>query len=243
MPDQKRYVRPPITEAVIELRFGETLSARDMERAQEKFKRQFVTVEERMNVELSIQGQKVTHTASPAGYKLTAKNAADVILITPNTLCTVRLAPYESWDALIELAKEHFDILVKVLGRKSVVRIGARFLNRFDVPNHLIVGADISEFLLLGISLPDSIGKTVGPYSLAVNTVHDNTGAKLLVQSAITVPALIDHTSITLDTDAFWDFDIPQRIDDMWAKAEALRAAKNSVFENSITDKLRELFK
>lgn len=174
MTDKKHYARPPITEAIIELRFSENLSAREMERAKEKFKSQFVTVEEKKNVEFSIHGEKVTHTTSPAGYKLTAKNAVDVILINPNGFSTARLAPYESWDVLIASTKENFAQFTKIIGRKNLARIGARFRNRFDIPNDQITGVDINEFLLLGISLPDVISKTIGPYSLAVNAVHDD---------------------------------------------------------------------
>jgi uncharacterized protein (TIGR04255 family) len=76
-----------------------------------------------------------------------------------------------------------------------------------------------------------------------VGAIHVETGAKLTIQSGVLqTPALIDHTSFTLDTDAYWDADIPQRIEDMWSKADILRDAKNSVFENSITDKVRALF-
>jgi uncharacterized protein (TIGR04255 family) len=243
MLDQKRYARPPITEAVIELKFSDNLGPREMERLRDRFKYEFVTVEDRSFIEFSIHAENVSHNASPAGYKMTARNAVDVILINSNSLCTVRLAPYETWENLLAAARSNFVLFTKILGHKQVVRIGVRFLNRFDIPNRLIQGIDITEFLMLGIALPDVVGKSIGPYSLAVNTVHDATGAKLLIQSAIVPPALIDHTSITLDTDAFWDSDIPQRTEDMWEKTATLRIAKNAVFENSITDKLRELFK
>ena len=240
---QKQYTRPPITEAVIELRFGETLSLRDLDRVQQKFKRQFPTVEEQKRIEFSVEDNKVTHNATPAGYKMTAESAVDVLLVNPNSLCTVRLAPYEGWDVLVGSAADHFALFTRVVGRKNMIRVGTRFINRFDIPNELIKGVDLTEFLLFGIALPLGIGKTIGPYSLAANTVHDQTGVKLLVQSAVVAPALLDHTSITLDTDAFLDSDIPQKLDEMWAAVARLRVAKNAVFESSITEKLRELFK
>jgi uncharacterized protein (TIGR04255 family) len=242
MPDQKRYARPPITEAVIELKFNETLDTREMERVREKFKSTFVTVEERKDIEVSFDADKIFHKATPAGFKMTARNAVDVVMINTTSLGTIRLAPYESWDDLIKAAIENFSQFTKVLGRKKIVRIGARFVNRFDIPNAMMQGQKINELLRLGISLSDEISEVIGPYSLVVNAADRRTGAKLLIQSAVTTPALIDHTSITLDTDAYLDTDIPQRLDEMWERVAILRDAKNSVFENSITDKLRELF-
>jgi uncharacterized protein (TIGR04255 family) len=243
MPDPRRYPRPPITEAVIELRFEGALSAREMTRARDKFKREFPTIEERKTVEIQILPSDVKHIATPAGFKMTAKNAVDVFLINPSTVGTSRLAPYETWEALIQQARENFDVFTKLLGRKKITRIGARYLNRFDIPNKMIVGRELTEFLRLGISVPNEIAKVTGAFSLAINAFEVSTGSKLLIQSAIVPPALLDHTSITLDVDAFLDEEIPQRIDEMWDKASVLRTAKNSVFEHSITDKLRELFR
>jgi uncharacterized protein (TIGR04255 family) len=214
-----------------------------MERLSERFKRDFPTIEERKMIHIDFGTERIAHTDTLAGYKMTAKNAVDVVLITENTLCTSRYAPYESWEALIGAAQQNFDVFIKIAGRRHVARIGTRFVNRFDFPNSMIQGKELSDFLRIGISIPEEITNTIGPYSLAVNTIENSTGAKILIQSAvIQPPALLDHTSITLDIDAFWDTEIPQRIEEMWNKTAILRDAKNSVFENSITDKLRELF-
>jgi uncharacterized protein (TIGR04255 family) len=241
--EQKRYARPPITEAVIELRFEDSLTLRDMERVRDRFKSEFPTVESRQNIQVSIDKGKIQHKSSPAGFKMTAKNAVDLVLITPDFFITSRLAPYETWNHLLEHAKSNFEMFTKVLGRKIVKRIGTRFVNRIDIPNSILKGRPLNEFILLGISLSAEIATDIGGFSIVVNTVQRDTGAKLTIRSSLVDPALIDHTSITLDTDAYWDTDIPMRIDEMWAKTDMLRIAKNSVFENSMTDKTRELFK
>jgi uncharacterized protein (TIGR04255 family) len=245
MADQERYPRAPIVQAIIDLRFDEALDPREMIRARDRFKRDFPTIEEIKTVQFEIQPKEsqVKQTVTPAGFKMIAKNAVDLLLINLSSVGTVRLAPYESWDALIQNAKENFEVFTKVLGRKKVIRIGARYINRFDIPDEQIMGKELTEFLRLGISLPDEISKKTGPYSLAINAIEVGTGTKLLLQSAIQTPALLDHTSISLDVDAFFEQEIPQRIEEMWEKAAVLRRAKNSVFENSITDKLRELFR
>jgi uncharacterized protein (TIGR04255 family) len=105
------------------------------------------------------------------------------------------------------------------------------------------VGQELTEFLRLGISIPNEIAAVTGSFSLAINAIEINTSAKLLIQSAVLPPALLDHASISLDIDAFLDTEIPQRIDEMWERTAILRKAKNSAFEQSITDKLRELFR
>lgn len=239
----KHYSRPPITEAVLELRFEEPIDARDLERLRDRFKSRYAKVEEIQSIEVLFDaGGKVDQRVLPAGFKLFDKDAVDVLMLNAGALGTIRLAPYDTWDALKEKAKGNFEIFTKVLGRRKVSRIGTRFLNRIDIPNTMLEGTKLNDYFRSGIALAPEIGRVIGGFSLAVNTIHGETGAKLTIQSGIVAPALLDHTSISLDTDAYWDMDIPLRIEEMWARTDILRDAKNSVFENSITDKLRELF-
>jgi uncharacterized protein (TIGR04255 family) len=213
-----------------------------MERLRERFKKEYPTLEESRLIEVQIHEGKVAQTDALAGYKLTGASGADLVLINSNGLATVRLPPYDKWETLLASAQANFETFTKIVGRKTAVRIGVRFVNRIDMPDAVIRGSELSNFFRLGISLPDEIGTAIGAYSLAVTTRDENTGAKLLIQSAIAPPAMLEHTSITLDIDAFWDAEIPQRIDQMWQKTDILRTAKNCAFENSITDKVRELF-
>ena len=195
-----------------------------------------------MAVEVRFEAGNLQQTATPSGYKMTAKSAVDVVLVSPSTLLTSRLAPYESWEVLLDSAKENFEKLTKLLGRQKVIRIGARFINRIDIPNNMLKQYQLHDFLRLRVPLDTDLTEDTGSYSIAVNAVHRETGVKLLVQTATVNPVLLDCTSVMLDIDAFLDSQIPQRFEDMWAKTELLRVAKNSIFEASITDKARELF-
>jgi uncharacterized protein (TIGR04255 family) len=238
----RHYNRPPIVEAVIDLKFEGALSEREFERLRDQFKREYLTVEERKNISVQIHADKVASVVSPAGFKMTAQNAVDVVLINLDSIGSVRLAPYERWENLATKAKENFQTFTKVVGRKTIVRIGVRFINRIDIPNSEIEGRPFSDFIKVGVSIPMDVSNVLGSYSLAANGIEVSTGAKIVVQSATVPPALISHTSILLDIDAYWDHDISGRLDEMWASTDVLRNAKNAVFEQCITDEVRELF-
>jgi uncharacterized protein (TIGR04255 family) len=246
MAESRHYARPPITEAVIELRFEGVLSARDMERVRDRFKSRYTTIEQIQMLEVMF-GE--AGTAAPklvaAGFKMTDKNAVNILMLKPVSFGTIRLAPYETWDKLISRAKENWELFEKALNtKKRVVRIGARFINRIDIPTALFSSMSIEEFFPTHIRLGTDIASDMGNFSFQVAALHAGTGVKLTIQSGVLEQAaLLEHTSISLDTDAYWDVDIPLRIDDMWARADKLREAKNSVFENSISDRLRDLFK
>ena len=240
--EQKRYARPPITEAVLELRSDRPLTGRDLERCRDRLKRQYETIEEISDVEFIVKdGNKFSHKTTPSGYKMTARNAVDVVMLAPLSLATVRLAPYQSWEELLELAKVNFETVTKIVGRQNTARIGARFVNRIDIPNERLAGLKSNDFIVCGVFIPGEAAGAMAAYFFNAHTLRQD-GIKLVIQSGIANPVLIDHTSILLDIDASFESEIPSRIDEMWEKTELLRTAKNSVFESNITDRCRELF-
>jgi uncharacterized protein (TIGR04255 family) len=244
MVSKKGYARAPIVEAVFEARFSETLSEREMERSRDHFKSKYPNVEDRSNIKIEVKPNNiVSSNATIAGYQMTAKNAVDVVLIQSASIGSIRRAPYTTWDELIDVARNNYDAFIKIVGRKTVTRIGARFINRFDIPTEEIEGGDVVDWICTSVVLPDKLAKTIGPYSLAVNFVHLDTGVNVLVQSGIVAPALLKHVSINLDIDAYIDSDIPVHREKLWDIAPRLREAKNSVFESLITGKLRERFR
>jgi uncharacterized protein (TIGR04255 family) len=224
--ERKRYPRPPITEAVIELRSDRALTGRDLERCRDRFKRQYEKVEDINEVEVLFQDNKISHSAVASGYKMTARNAVDVLMLNPVSLATVRLAPYQSWEDLLQSAKENLETVTKIVGRQNFVRIGARFVNRIDIPNDRLVDRKSTDFIVSGVDIPVEASGTLTAYFFNAHTVRKD-GVKLVIQSGLANPVLLDHTSILLDIDAFIDAEIPTRIDEMWDKTQLLRMAKS----------------
>jgi uncharacterized protein (TIGR04255 family) len=176
------------------------------------------------------------------GYKQTAPNGCDLVIIQMANFDSIRLAPYQGWETFIQTARDNFDEFTKVVGRLQVVRLATRFLNRIDIPMKVVEGRDLTVFTKLGVALPEALSNGVGPYSLAVNFVEPNTGVKILLQSGLVSPPLLEHVSLSIDIDAYIDADLPARIDAVWELSEKLREAKNAVFEGIITDEARKLF-
>jgi uncharacterized protein (TIGR04255 family) len=243
MAESRHYTRPPIAEAVLELRFDDLLSSRDLERLRDRFKSTYATIEQIQEIDVLFEGSQVQPKVREAGFKMTDRNAVDVIMVRPISFGTIRLAPYENWEQLSGRAKENWDLFTKVVGRKKVNRIGTRFINRIDIPNQLLSGRNVPDLFRTIVKVAPEIGSAVFNFAFSVNMIHKATGAILTIQSTIVQPpALLEHTSVAFDTDAFWEGEMPLRVDEMWAKADILRDVKNDVFENSISDKLRELF-
>ncbi len=120
------------------------------------------------------------------GFKLTASNAVDVLLINLQSFGTARLAPYLGWEHLIDLSKRNFEGLVKVVGVRQATRVASRYINRIDIPLKILKDDNPASFLNIGIRLPTDITDTnAGPFSLATNFIEKNSGAKFWRKSAL----------------------------------------------------------
>jgi uncharacterized protein (TIGR04255 family) len=243
MSDKKpKYSRPPIVEAVFEFRFAELLSARDLDRIRDRLKSRYPAIQERRNIGVQVQENgKVETTSNVDGYQMAAADARSLVLYQTNAFGTVRPAPYENWEHLMGEAKENYETFEKVLGRKTFTRISSRFINRIDIPNAAIADRNFAAWLNVGVRLPEPFTGDEKNFTFACNFPHKATGLGVVLQGGSVEPALLDCTSILLDIDVYQESDIGQHKDFLWETADRLRLAKNSVFEATITDKLREL--
>jgi uncharacterized protein (TIGR04255 family) len=243
--DRARYARPPATEAIVELRFEEALSDRDLERCRDRFKKDYPKVEEISEVTVQLQpGGKASQTATRSGVKLTAASAQDVLMLTRHTIGTIRLAPYTSWDILIAQTRQNNEVLEKLVGRKRIARVGTRFINRVDIPLKSFNNTrGWVDFITVRPMLPAPLEIPVDAYYMNVQAALPGSPAKTLIQAGPLNPVLLDHQSFQLDIDVYFEGEIPQRLEDMWALVGSLRQIKNTVFESCVTDQAREFFK
>ena len=126
-----RYLRPPITEAVVELRFGSAISQAAMAKFLGAVAKEYPTAEQ--TYEVSVQVRVVEAGKNPdikplpnfSGYKITSHGATDAILLGPNRIATVRLAPYCGWDVFLEKVNSNYRHLRKITGYRNFIRARA----------------------------------------------------------------------------------------------------------------------
>lgn len=235
------YKRAPITEAVFALQFRETIKLRELERIGDRLKRRYPKVDERINVEFRIAGGKGDLRQEKSGFQLGSANAVDMVILDGNSLTTSRLAPYDSWEGLLRRARENFEDLLHV-SRPVVSRLGARFINRIDIPNREVLGEDPGKFFNGMVHLPPGLVSSAISLHWQATVFEAETGVQANVAFATQHPSpLLDHSSFNIDIDVYQHDSIPLRHEDMWSLAAKLRAAKNNLFEGLITDEVRKL--
>jgi uncharacterized protein (TIGR04255 family) len=241
------YARPPITEAVIEVRFGSGAEPRMLTRFLRSVARQYPTAEQtyEISAQIRIAGAGTDPEVRPeqkfTGYKLTGEDAADLILLGFDKISAIRMAPYYGWENFAEKFKKNYEILRKICGHRSIVRVATRYVNRLDIPADSGVRIRTEDYLLLEPRVPNIIPQVNHFFSSFTGIVSEIEG-QVNINSGTVISPLIDHVSLLLDIDLFKEQNLPQRDGDMWGLLTSLRERKNILFEAFVTDRARELF-
>lgn len=242
------YKKPPITEAVIEIRFGSAIAPDRMARFVREIKSMYPAAER--NYEVNVQLGAPDKGDEPSakvnkklvGYKLMAKSQIDIILITADRLATLRMAPYCGWSEFLERAKDNFSILKKCAGYRSFTRCSTRYINRIDIPrDNSSKAIDLTQYVHLDPQM-GHIFPTVHNFNMQVVGSVPEIGGRAIINAGIVNSPLIDHVSLLLDIDLYKDSDLPQKEPDFWDIMETIHIQKNRLFEAFLTKNARELF-
>ena len=243
---EQPYKRPPITEAIIEIRFATAIDADAIAKSGASFRQFYPTEQIVKNVAVGVQ---VRDNDAPRaqineenGHRRSSVDLTELMLIWPFTFVISQLAPYPGWEEFFARFVRDWTLWKKAVGYRKISRIGVRYINRIDIP--LVADNPIieeTEFLDVYPHLPEALGATFGYGVQAVLAIRD-IGCKLVLNSSVVPSSLLNHASFMLDQDIAKEVDLPQRDEHLYELLERIRVKKNSAFESCITDRARELF-
>jgi len=237
-----QYKRPPITEAVIELRFDGKIDRDLIDKLQGRLstKYPFSMGGKVWNVEIGDAPPKIRQEFQ--GYRMTAVDGTGIVVISPSLISTSRLAPYSGWEQMIESAKENWSSWKKIIGYRRLIRVGLRYVNRIDIPNPENAPVHINKYLNLRPEVPVFGFSPIENFVMNVSIPVGNEELKLILNAGSTPSPLVKTVSFLLDIDLSRDSNLPQIDTDIWSLVDRMRPYKNSVFEGCITDEARGLF-
>lgn len=252
---QMHYARPPITEAVVEVRFSDLLNVSDIEKINTNLKNSYeidttvASYEMRFDLPPNLEQKATAGIASQStGKRLTSQDQTEILIIWPNAFIVSQLAPYPGWDEFVGRFQRDWMGLKRTIGFKKVARLGLRFVNRLDVPmtsDSKVFGdallVEESEYLHIFPNLPDALGPTTS-YGIEAQFPPDSDRLRATIRSASVSSPLLDHASFSLDIDVFTDGAVPQNDGEILRFLGRMRDKKNATFEACVSDKARELF-
>lgn len=240
----KIYQHPPITEAVIELRTGSSVSTKDQEKFMRRLIKDYPHSEPRNNVEVRIDPPTggVTVSNRQQGFCLRSEDQADIITFHDRAMAVARLAPYLGWEALYDHARTAWNHWKRFIISGTVNRVGVRYINRIDIPLGDQDELRLEEYLKFYPLVPQ-IGTLPMMAYLAQVTKPTANPLWIATITSTKVPSpLVNTLSLLLDIDLFRTEEIPIRDEKLWDMVNEARDIKNTVFASCITPKTEKLF-
>ena len=237
-----QYKRAPITEAVIEIRVEQPLARPELERLVQRFRDEYASSEDFIAYEVRVNPaeRRADFEEQSRGYKLSSADRADVLVVAPTHLACSRLAPYTGWETFRRRAETHWRAWKRIIGYRKISRIGVRFMNRIDIPAARGEPVQIQSYLRV---YPRARAmKRMQSYAMQMEGPLEGDNCRVVINSSSVPSPLVDHISFVLDIDISRQADVPQKDDVIWELIDRIRGYKNQIFEDSITDKARELF-
>lgn len=238
------YKRPPIFEAVIELRTMQSITIDKIERLRDKFFESYpLPVQNLQGFEANVAGGQIQIALPFNGFKMTGSNGDEVAIVGPQVFSISQLAPYCGWERFVARFMRDKAIWNRHVNSK-ISRIGLRFVNRIDVPANEDETVEVEKYLNVYASLPTKLLQGRRDYLVRLSSKIGEGSAldwDLTLTVAKVPPALIGHQSFQLDIDVAFNGEI-SRVENVLELVSVGRQLKNRVFEQCITDSSRELF-
>ena len=201
------YARPPITEAVIEIRVSlpsevtlETLAAvHDSVRATYPARRNRYHVEGLIEGYAGGEGVSAQARQSQIGFQCLSSDGRQIALFGLSQFSFSRLAPYEGWEPFKAETQRLWGMYRAATRPTAINRVGVRYINRLDLP---LPFGDFNEFLRTVPEVAPDLPQGLSAYFMRLEIPHDEAQALLVINQALVPSEDTDVASVILDLDA-----------------------------------------
>jgi uncharacterized protein (TIGR04255 family) len=234
----KKLVNPPIKEAIISISFTGvevTRLSEFCELVKNDYPKQKGMYELKAifeNEELSSEGAKLV------GHQVLSNEEKQLITLRVNTFSFHRIEPYNSWEELKEESEKYFVLFNTLFPNLEITEIGTRYINALKLEMNEDEG--FSKYLKLLPQLPDELPKAVDSYFLQIRIPKPEQGLSSVITQYFNQTDTPNTVEIILDIHTFKK--IENNNADIWNSLELLRAFKNDIFFNSITEVTKTLY-
>ncbi|MCK6514910.1 TIGR04255 family protein [Myxococcota bacterium] len=241
------YPRPPIAEALIHFRFSEEVSgAQLVTMIQEALGDQYAGQRRQEGRRAPQDSTNSSQTAPPPrdGLNLTFLASEDGLRVVgcgDGSLSVHVLAPYPGWAILLEQATAVV-LAAAPLIESGLDHIAVRYIDRIVLP--MEESSSFNDYLKTFPSKPDRMPEGLLGFHYVTHSrdPDDGTMASMVLSSAS--PGEEGRPVAIFDLTVWRPLDTPASVvDSSWHPiVEALHQRQRDIFEDAITDKLRETF-
>jgi len=252
MEEAPSYSRPPVREALIDIRINPLPSSqlKLLESLQEELGPNYLNKKKQQRWEGFLQWQEESVSAKTfqgvRGYRFENSDGTRIVQyqldgFACNFIKPDPKAPWAGWPALRKEARRAWELYANAVGVTETTGFSVRYINQIVVPTAPI---ELSDYLTTPPDVPKNF-----PYQgfidwlSSVKVVIDDLNAVAIITQAPAEEPRPDSVKILLDIDIVRRIKAPLDTEVMWTTLDRFRDIKNTIFEKSLKDKAKELFR
>lgn len=250
LPEVEQFKNPPIQEALLDIQVAlpGDVTLDTLKNFHTGLEARFAEKKERISWQqgFQISGAGETHAVSSSrsvdGYLFSSKAEGKVVQARCDGFTFNKLRPYSNWEDFSAEAKELWQRYVELAHPASVQRVALRYLNRIALPLPL---RDLREYCPLFPDLPPSLPQGMSEFFLRVALPVADAPCVSIVTLTFEPPTPgATVLNLIFDNEAAYGFgSLNVDTEAIWSKLAELRDLKNKVFDASLTEKAKELFR
>lgn len=252
MPTVPVYTKPPVSEALIDIRI-DTLPATQvplLESLHEKLHGEYPNKKPQKQWEGVWEVREDTISAAQkahgiTGYSFESKDKKRIIQYRLDGFTCNFLKPdpneaWPGWESLRNEARKTWDIYAKALEVQEIIRIAVRYINRIVIPAPVV---ELSDYLAVPPDVPKDFEyqNLYNFLSRVTVAIPDLNAMATITQAPAKEPSR--EVVLLLDIDIVRIQRVPLHPEALWQTFDRFREIKNSIFEKSLLPRAKELFK
>lgn len=242
------FKNAPIIEALLDVRvkLPKEVDLKKLEAFYGFVKERFPEKEERKFFKAEFKlSQEISTTSFPAssetiGYLFRSPSEKKIVQARLDGFTFNKLKHYEDWELFRSEARNLWDLYLKIANPVRVTRIAVRYINRIDVPLPL---RDFKEYILTTPEIAPNLPQALSNFFMRLVIPNPEIQATAIIIETMENPIDDKKLPLILDIDVWRETAYEDNQSEMWDDFEKLRAFKNDIFFNSITEKTKELFR
>lgn len=244
----KPLKHPPITEAVIEVRWRKPLLFSDstIDLIKNLFKEPFGEPEVRKSSQWTFkigEDSNQPNMTELGPSQMVFKHSKYILNISHNKIVISNIHPYAGWDDLYKTFLKVISITRTKLNVTSLNRIGVRYVNNLNIPRN---GGDIifKDYITTAPELPPGVSNSVLGFINRLIVSDKERNATAVISHALDQNrALItEKVPLIFDIDVFKTGEFSTEESKLNNVLSLLREMKNEIFFNTLTDKCKALY-
>jgi uncharacterized protein (TIGR04255 family) len=241
--EQRQLTRPPLREAVIDVRLAEELPVSIVDEMGRERIPDFET-------RVPMWRGTITFPIGPTppspplipqkadeqfGWRYTKNDGSRIIQLRRDGATFSVMQGYTTWADAKDFALRALQQYFRWGMAASVARIAVRYINVLSVP----VGEDVDLYLTAGPRVPQGVPNLLSGFLHRVVIPFPHEGASAIVTQALE-QSKDTTSSVVLDIDVWRESKCRLDSPEIWTTLDALRAIKNRIFFGSVTERALE---